>query len=120
MAQRELLVSIQIESKAGVENLPAIQETEGIDVIFIGTSDLSMDYGYDSPNDPAMRPLIEKLVSSIVSAGKIAGLHVSDWSSLDYLQKLGVRYFTVAAAVSIKDAFAEQVKDFAAKIKHGA
>lgn len=117
MAQRELVVNIQIESKKGVDNLPAIQETEGIDVIFIGTSDLSMAYGYDSPNDPAMISLLERLVSSIVSVGKIAGLHVSDWSALGKLQQMGVRYFTVSAAALIRDAFTEQVRDFAAKIK---
>ena len=118
MTQQELGVIIQIESKKGVDNLSAIQETEGVDVIFIGTSDLSMAYGYDSPNDPAMISLLKKLVSSIVSAGKIAGLHASDWSVLGQLKQMGVRYFTVSGAVLIKDAFTEQVRDFAAKVKH--
>ena len=116
-ARHELLVNIQIESKAGVENLDTILETEGIDVVFIGTSDLSISYGYDSPNDPAMLPLLEKLVSAINSAGKISGLYLSDWSKIEYLQKLCVRYFTVAAAPRIKDAFTGQVKDFAARLK---
>jgi len=117
LAQQELLVSIQIESRAGVDNLPSILETEGIDVVFIGTSDLSMSYGYDSPNDPAMLPLLEKLVSAISSADKIPGLYLSDWSKIEYLQKLGVRYFTVAATVLIKDAFTSQVKDFSTRVK---
>ena len=119
-ARQELLVSIQIESKAGVDNLPGILETEGIDVVFIGTSDLSMSYGYDSPNDPAMLPLVEKLVSAVNSAGKISGLYLSDWSKIEYLQKLGVRYFTVAAAPLIKDDFTSQVKDFADRVKLGS
>lgn len=117
MVQRELVVNIQIESKTGVDNLSAIQETEGIDVIFIGTTDLSMAYGYDSPNDPAIIALLSKLVSSIVSAGKVAGLHISDWSALGQLQQMGVRYFTVSAAALIRDAFIEQVRDFATKVK---
>jgi len=119
-ARKELLVSIQIESRAGVDNLPGILETEGIDVVFIGTSDLSMSYGYDSPNDPAMLPLVEKLVSAINSAGKISGLYLSDWSKIEYLQNLGVRYFTVAAVPLIKDAFTSQVKDFANRVKRGS
>ena len=119
LAQRELVTTIQIESKAGVENLTAILETRGIDVIFIGASDLSMDYGYESPNDPAMLPLIEKLISAIVSAGKVAGIHISDWSKIDHLQQLGVKYFTVSAPVVIRDGFTNQVKDFASKVKRG-
>ncbi|MFC2016552.1 HpcH/HpaI aldolase/citrate lyase family protein [Chloroflexota bacterium] len=116
-AQRELIVNIQIESKAGVENLPAILETKGVDVVFIGTSDLSMDYGYESPGDSAMMPLLEKVISAIVSIGKIAGIHVSDWSKIDHLQQLGVKYFTVSAPLVIKDAFTNQVQDFAARVK---
>jgi len=119
LAQRELVTIIQIESKVGAESLPDILETSGIDVIFIGTSDLSLDYGYESPNDPAMLPLVEKLISAIVSAGKVAGIHISDWSKIDYLQKLGAKYFTVSAPLVIKDAFTSQVEDFASRVKRG-
>jgi 2-keto-3-deoxy-L-rhamnonate aldolase RhmA len=120
MALRRLVVSIQIESRPGVDHLPAILETEGVDVVFIGTSDLSMAYKYDSPNDPAMMPLLEKLISDIRSAGKIPGLHLSDGSKIETLQQLGVRYFTVSALAVMKDAFAGQVKDFLLRVKHNA
>jgi 4-hydroxy-2-oxoheptanedioate aldolase len=119
-ALRRRVVSIQIESKQAVDHLPAILGTEGMDVIFIGSSDLSMAYGYDSPNDPAMMPLLEKLISSIHSAGKIPGLHLSDWSKIETLQRLGVRYFTVSALSVIKDAFADQVNDFFLRVKRNA
>ena len=115
-ALRRLVISIQIESKGGVDHLPAILGTEGIDVVFIGTSDLSMAYGYDSANDPAMTPLLEKLISGIHSAGKIPGVHLSDWSKIEYLQRIGVRYFTVSAPAVIKDAFASQAKDFSLRV----
>jgi 4-hydroxy-2-oxoheptanedioate aldolase len=119
-ALRRRVISIQIESKGGVDHLPAILGTEGIDVVFIGTSDLSMAYGYDSPNDPAMTPLLEKLISAIHSAGKIPGVHLSDWSKIEYLKRIGVRYFTVSAPAVMKEAFASQVEDFSLKVKHGA
>ncbi len=119
MAERRLVVNIQIESRAGVDHLAAILETEGIDVVFIGSSDLSMAYGYDSPNDPAMMPLLEKLISAIHSSGKIPGLHLSDWSKIECLQRLGVRYFTISAAAVIKEAFTSQVKDFLCRVERG-
>ena len=116
-AQKEVVVNIQIESKTGVDNLPAILAVEGIDIIFIGTSDLSMSYGYDSPNDPAMMPLVENVISAITKAGKIPGMHLSDWSKIEYLQQLGVRFFTVSAAMVIKDAFIKQVESFLRAVK---
>ncbi len=116
-AKRETTVIIQIESKAGVQNLSSILETKGIDVVFIGTSDLSLDYGYELPNDPAMLPLLEKIISAIVAAGKIPGVHISDWSKIDYLRRLGVTYLTTSAPLIMRDAFINQVKDFASRAK---
>jgi 4-hydroxy-2-oxoheptanedioate aldolase len=117
IARQQLLISIQIESRAGVDNLPDILKTNGIDVVFIGTTDLSSDYGFDSANEPGMVTLVDKLISAIVSAGKVPGVHVSDWSQIGRLQQLGVRYFTGSAPLVIREAFVNQVKDFAAKVK---
>ncbi len=116
-AQRELVTAIQVESRAGVENLAAILEVGGVDVVFIGTSDLSIDYGYDSPNDAGMVPLVEGLVSAIAVAGKVPGVHISDWTRIERLRDLGVRYFTTSAPLVIRDAFARQVKDFCSKVE---
>ncbi len=115
-AQRELLTSIQIESKAGAENLANVLEVDGVDVVFIGTSDLSIDYGYDSPNDPGLVPVVEGLISAIAAAGKIPGIHISDWSRIGQLRELGARYLTISAPLVIRDAFANQVKDFSSKV----
>jgi 4-hydroxy-2-oxoheptanedioate aldolase len=50
---KELLVIAQIESRAAVANLEEIAAVDGIDVLFIGHSDLSADCGgigyYDNP-----------------------------------------------------------------------
>lgn len=118
-AQEEIVINVQIESKTGVDNLEGILEVEGIDIVFIGTSDLSMSYGYDSPNDPAMSPLIKHLITAIEVAGKRPGMYLSDWSKIEHFLGLGVRFFTVSAGVVIKEAFSRQVKEFALKVKNG-
>ena len=117
LAQQELVTIIQIESKAGVQNLPSILETPGIDVVFIGTSDLSLDYGYELPNDPGMKPLLDEVISAIVSASKIPGIHISDWSRIGHLHKSGVKYFTTSAPIVMKESFTSQVMDFADLLK---
>lgn len=118
LAQNDLVVSIQIESREGVENLTALLETKRVDVVFIGTSDLSMSYGCSTPNDPSLIPIIEKLVSNILAAGKVPGIHVTDLEKIGYLRQLGIRYFTVSASALIWDALTRQAKDFQS-IKRG-
>ena len=73
-AVQNTVVCVQIESRAGVENLQAIADTPGVDVVFIGTSDLSLSYGLDSPNDPKVNALVDSLVPAIVKAGKVPGI----------------------------------------------
>ncbi|MDQ7095432.1 aldolase/citrate lyase family protein [Desulfosporosinus sp. PR] len=114
-AAQEKVVIIQIESVNGMENLAEILDTPGIDVIFIGTGDLSLNLGYDKANDTRVLDLIRKVVPKIQGAGKVVGVHITDWSWLDCLIELGVRYFTVSAVGVIKDAFKLNVEEIAAK-----
>ena len=67
-----------------------------------------------------MTPLLEKLISAINVAGKIPGIHLSDWSKIEYLRRLGVRYYTVSAPLVIKDAFSSQVRDFSLRVGVGS
>jgi len=49
------LVCIQIEDKAAVDNINGILKIEGVDVFFIGPSDLSQSMGY--PGNPKAEPV---------------------------------------------------------------
>ncbi len=111
-AVQNTVVCVQIESRAGVENLQAIADTPGVDVVFIGTSDLSLSYGLDSPNDPKVNALVDSLVPAIVKAGKVPGIYSSDRTRRDHLLHLGVRYFTVAAGILVKEAFRQETQNF--------
>ena len=42
----EIAVAVQIESRAGVENIDAICAVEGVDAVFIGPSDLAAGFGH--------------------------------------------------------------------------
>jgi 4-hydroxy-2-oxoheptanedioate aldolase len=112
-AREKTVVCVQIESRAGVENLPAIVDTPGVDVVFIGTSDLSLAYGLDSPTDPKVNALVDEMVPTIVKARKVAGIYSGDRSRQDHLLRIGVRYFTVAAGILAKEAFQQATQSFA-------
>jgi 4-hydroxy-2-oxoheptanedioate aldolase len=111
-ADRRTTVCVQIESRKGVENLSEIVSTPGVDVVFIGTSDLSLSYGVEGPRHPEIVALVDKMVPAITKAGKVAGIFLSDWSQTPRLMELGVRYFAVSAAILVKDAFCRGVEKF--------
>lgn len=111
-AKLEKVSVIQIESQEGINNLKEILNIPGIDIIFIGTGDLSLSLGYGSAGDPRILELLKKVIPEICAAGKVAGVHISDWSWLDSLIGLGARYFTVSAVAVIKDAFKSNVQNF--------
>jgi 4-hydroxy-2-oxoheptanedioate aldolase len=74
-ANRETLVCAQIEDEAAVRNADEILGVDGIDVFFIGPSDLSQSMGH--PGDPKAEPVvraIERTLGKILAAGKTPGM----------------------------------------------
>ena len=66
-----LLCAVQIESVKGVENVDEIATVKGIDLFFIGHSDLSSDYGcYKQFADPRMLAAEERIIQAARRNGK--------------------------------------------------
>ena len=71
----ESLVCVQLEHAAAIERVDEILAVDGVDVFFIGPSDLSQSMGY--PGDPKAGPVaaaIEQTLEKILAAGKTPGL----------------------------------------------
>ena len=91
-ANRETLVCVQIEDEAAIQNVDEILGVEGVDVFFIGPSDLSQSMGY--PGDPKAEPVaraIDSTLKKIVAAGKIPGMPATTDNLAAALAR-GVRY----------------------------
>lgn len=74
-ANAQSLVCVQIEHAEAIGNLDEILRVEGVDVFFIGPSDLSQSMGF--PGDPKAPPVaqaIERALARIVAAGKVPGM----------------------------------------------
>jgi 4-hydroxy-2-oxoheptanedioate aldolase len=111
-AGEETLVIVQVETRKGVENLRDILAVDGVDMVFLGTSDLSLDYGYASPSDPAMLPLLKETVGTIIRSGKRCGIHLADLKLAPQMKELGVSYFTVASLALIGQFLQNKFKEF--------
>ena len=65
-----MMTMIVIEEAQAVENIDEIAATPGVDVLFIGTSDLSFSLGLRGRQN---EPLLEENIAKIVEAGKKHG-----------------------------------------------
>ena len=91
-SNRETLVCVQIEHKEGVENLDEILMVEGVDVFFIGPSDLSQSLGYPGQRDhPEVQRVVSEAFAKIRAAGKPAGTPGGPADTQDHIER-GVLY----------------------------
>ncbi|MEW6670506.1 MAG: aldolase/citrate lyase family protein [Thermodesulfobacteriota bacterium] len=73
-SNRETLVCVQLEDAEAVENVDDILQVDGVDVFFVGPSDLSQSMGYPgNPKAAPVREAIDTLFGKIAASGKIAG-----------------------------------------------
>ena len=73
-ANQNLLTIVQIETRQAVENAPAIADVDGVDVLFVGPLDLSVNMGLmGQPTHPDFRAAIERVIGAARNAGKAAG-----------------------------------------------
>ncbi len=99
-ANDEICLIVQVESAAAIENIDAIATVEGVDVVFIGPSDLSADMGFTgNASAPEVKAAIKHAVSRITAAGKAAGIIGGG----DYVEMrdLGVTFLGLSADVTV-------------------
>jgi 4-hydroxy-2-oxoheptanedioate aldolase len=91
-ANAQSLVCVQIEHQEAVANVDEILKVDGIDVFFIGPSDLSQSMGHPgNPKAPPVADAIEQTLAKIRAAGKAPGMP-STTESLPEVIGRGCRY----------------------------
>ncbi|MGZ8156298.1 MAG: HpcH/HpaI aldolase family protein, partial [Burkholderiales bacterium] len=86
------LIAIQLEDEPAIENIDELLRVDGIDVFFIGPSDLSQAMGH--PGNPRASRVAEAIDTSfrkMRAAGRIPGTPATAENVRDVLDK-GVRY----------------------------
>ena len=104
-ANRETLVCIQIEDQEALPNLAEMLALPGVDVFFIGPSDLSQSMGFPgNPKAPPVANAIDSALNSIVAAGRTPGMPASVDAVRQVLDR-GVRYvYTHLPAILVNGA----------------
>jgi 4-hydroxy-2-oxoheptanedioate aldolase len=89
-----------IETKTAMANLDAIAAVPGIDVLFVGPSDLSIgltDGRELDPHSATVDAAVDKLVSACRKAGKIAGLYCVNADRAVACAKRGIRFMAAGS-----------------------
>ncbi len=92
-ANAETLVIVQVETARALTQVPEIAKTDGVDVIFIGPTDLSLSLGFPGqPQHPLVREATDKIAADVAQAGKILGAFASNAESAREWRERGARY----------------------------
>jgi 4-hydroxy-2-oxoheptanedioate aldolase len=94
------LTMAMIETRAAMANLDAIAGTPGIDMLFVGPSDLSLaltDGASLDPHSPEVEAALDRIVAACKTAGKIAGLFCIDAERALATAKRGFKFLTVGS-----------------------
>lgn len=107
-ADQNIVVVTNIEDTTAMENLDAIAETPGIDVLFIGTSDLSFSLGLRGRQDhPDLAAAIDRVVKTARKAGKAVGRPLVDASKYQQFVDQGFNFFQAQTEINLMAAGAE-------------
>jgi 2-keto-3-deoxy-L-rhamnonate aldolase RhmA len=97
-----LLVTVQVESAQAIDAIPEIAAVDGIDVIFIGPSDLSATLGkLNQFDDPVVRNEIDRAADAILASGKLLGCTAPSGKVAKEMAARGYRFIIPGSDVTL-------------------
>jgi 2-keto-3-deoxy-L-rhamnonate aldolase RhmA len=111
-ADRNILVVVVIEEAKAVENIDAIAGTPGIDVLFIGTSDLAFSLGLRGQQDhPRVQEAMAKILAAGKAHGKVLGAPAGDPEQVRKLREQGFLFFQSRTELGLMSLGARHILD---------
>jgi 4-hydroxy-2-oxoheptanedioate aldolase len=96
LANEQMCLLVQVETKIGYENLDAIVNVPGVDGIFFGAADLAASYGYlGESNHPEIVGLILDGLKRVKMGGKYGGVLCTNKQLVSQYQAAGARFMAV-------------------------
>ena len=93
---------VQAETRTAINNLDAITNTEGVDGVFFGPSDLSASLGHiGNAGHPDVQKVIEQSIRKVRDAGKAPGILTPDEKLAKGYLDMGALFVSVGIDVSL-------------------
>lgn len=94
-ANRDMITVAQVESAQALEEINDIARLPGLDVVFLGLTDLTVDFGIPGEYEhPRISEALTRARSATEGSGIALGVPVTDSTMLAAMRKAGARYFT--------------------------
>lgn len=91
----ETLVVVQVESGEGVANVEDLVGIDGIDVVFIGPTDLAHSLGHvGNPSHPDVQAAMGRIAEVVTASDKALGIFVANPAEGVAWRERGARYLT--------------------------
>lgn len=97
-ANDEIALIAMIETREGLDNVKEIAAVDGIDSLYIGPADLSLNLGFSpgfAPSQPEMKAAFSKVLNACQAADKVAGIHCGSPEFANQMIAEGFRFVTV-------------------------
>ncbi len=99
-ANDQVCLLLQVETRAGLDDLEGIAAVEGVDGIFLGAADLSASLGHiGQPQHPEVVAAMEKAIRAILAHGKAPGLLATDEAVASAYLGQGAQFVAVGVDV---------------------
>jgi 4-hydroxy-2-oxoheptanedioate aldolase len=113
-ANEATIVVIQVETRGAVEQVSEIAAVEGVDVVFVGPTDLSQAFGVTGQTGhPVVERAYEEVAEAVAASPAALGALVADEAGAERWHERGARYIAVtidALIVSRARAFLTSVR----------
>ena len=116
-ANETVLAIAQVETAKGLVNVDEIARVKGLDMLYVGPSDLGLSLGRTpkaDQTDPVVVDAIDKILASATAAGLRAGIYCRAVAYARAMAKKGFDLVTVASDEALLSAGAEIRKNFLA------
>jgi 4-hydroxy-2-oxoheptanedioate aldolase len=110
-ANKETFVAVHIETQQAVSNIEEIMSVIGVDMCFIGPTDLSVSMGYaeEGPSHPEVQKAINHVIKIGKQAGVYVGIYAGSTQEFRTTYEKGIPYAAIAITSIISKALKEIV-----------
>jgi len=112
-SNQEIIIITQFETKEAIENLDEVLKLPEIDVVLIGSIDLSQSMGYPGEvKHPLVQKVIKEAIEKIIKAGKSPGIVLSSPDAIKGWLDMGVKFLIYHQTYMIRDVMLSYLSAF--------
>jgi len=101
-ANDHLLTIVQIETGSAIKNIDGVAAVEGVDVLFVGPTDLSVSLGVPKQFDqPELMTAYATVASAAKENGKAAGILVQTLQQLETVIDMGFTFISLSSDAGV-------------------